>query len=89
MLFLIFVVAKYIPIRIIASTMEVILKRKHAYRYAMKKGFALISSLMIMMLLMLVALAMLSLSSTSVRSATVGKGISEAQANARMALMLA
>ncbi len=54
-----------------------------------RKGFALISSLMIMMLLMLVALAMLSLSSTSVRSATVGKGISEAQANARMALMLA
>ncbi|MFT6792527.1 MAG: hypothetical protein ACJAR1_000507 [Rubritalea sp.] len=54
-----------------------------------RKGFALISSLMIMMLLMLVALAMLSLSSTSVRSATVGKGISEAKANARMALMFA
>ena len=54
-----------------------------------RKGFALISSLMIMMLLMLVALAMLSLSSTSARSATVGKGISEAKANARMALMFA
>jgi hypothetical protein len=54
-----------------------------------RKGFALISSLMIMMLLMLVALAMLSLSSSSVSSAKVGKGISEAKANARMALMLA
>lgn len=54
-----------------------------------KSGFALISSLMIMMLLMLVALAMLSLSNTSVLTASVGKGISEARANARMALMLA
>jgi hypothetical protein len=54
-----------------------------------RNGFALISSLMIMMLLMLVALAMLSLSSSSVSSAKVGKGISEAKANARMALMLA
>jgi hypothetical protein len=54
-----------------------------------RKGFALISSLMIMMLLMLVALAMLSLSSSSVSSAKAGKGISEAQANARMALMFA
>jgi hypothetical protein len=54
-----------------------------------RNGFALISTLMIMMLLMLVALAMLSLSNTSVRSATLGKGASEAKANARMALMLA
>ena len=89
MLFLIFVVAKYIPIRIIASTMEVILKRKHAYRYAMKKGFALISSLMIMMLLMLVALAMLSLSSTSTRTTSAGSDLAKAKDNARMALMLA
>ncbi len=54
-----------------------------------RNGFALISSLMIMMLLMLVALAMLSLSSSSVSSAKAGKGISEAKANARMALMFA
>jgi hypothetical protein len=42
-----------------------------------------------MMLLMLVALAMLSLSNSSARSVSVGSGISEARANARMALMFA
>ena len=58
-------------------------------RCVKKNGFALISSLMIMMLMMLVALAMLSLSNTTVRTSSTGKGISEARANARMALMLA
>ena len=56
---------------------------------AIKRGFALISSLMIMMLLMLVALAMMSLSSNTTRSASIDKGMSEARANARMALMIA
>ena len=53
------------------------------------KGFALISSIIIMSLLMMVSLAMLSLSSVSSRSSNVDKAQMQAQANARMALMIA
>ena len=52
-------------------------------------GFALISSILVMSLLMLVALAMLSISSVSTRSTYTSKAQIEANANARMALMIA
>ena len=53
------------------------------------KGFALISTIIVMSLLFLVAVSMLSLSSVQTRSANTGKAKQEAEANARMALMLA
>lgn len=52
-------------------------------------GFALIATISIMVLLVMIALAMLSLSTIELRSSQNGKAIAEAQANARMALMLA
>jgi type II secretory pathway pseudopilin PulG len=52
-------------------------------------GFALISSLFVMILLVMVAFAMLSLSSVEQRSSQDGRAMAEAQANARMALMVA
>jgi Tfp pilus assembly protein PilV len=53
------------------------------------RGFALISSILIMALLVMVALGMLSLSTVEVRSSQNSKAMAEAQANARMALMIA
>ncbi len=55
----------------------------------MKKGFALISALLILVILTVVAFAMMSLSNTSTRSSNLTSGLEEAKANARMALMLA
>lgn len=52
-------------------------------------GFALVATLMLLLLLSLLALGMLSLSSVSLRSTSRSAGMAEAQANARMALMLA
>ena len=52
-------------------------------------GFALVATLMLMLLLGILAIGMLSLSSISVRSGGQNSAMSEAKANARMALMLA
>ena len=54
-----------------------------------ERGFALISSILIMGLLVMIALGMLSLSTVEVRSSQNSKAMAEAQANARMALMIA
>jgi len=54
-----------------------------------KKGFALISTILVMSLLMMVAIASLSISSMETRSAGLNNAKLEAEANARMALMLA
>lgn len=59
------------------------------YTSLKEKGFALIATLLTMMLLILLAAATLSLSNISMRSSDYNKGISEAKANARIALMLA
>ena len=56
---------------------------------AVKSGFALIATISVMVLLVMIALAMLSLSTIELRSAQNGKAMAEAQANARLALMLA
>ena len=53
------------------------------------KGFALIATISVMVLLVMIALAMLSLSTVELRSARQGDAVAEAQANARMALMMA
>ncbi|MCP5537436.1 MAG: hypothetical protein H7A51_14535 [Akkermansiaceae bacterium] len=52
-------------------------------------GFALIATISVMVLLVMIALAMLSLSTIETRQTTNGGAIEQAQANARMALMLA
>lgn len=52
-------------------------------------GFALVSSLLIMVLLTIIAASMLSLSSITTKSETQISAKVEAQANARMALMIA
>ncbi len=53
------------------------------------EGFALIATTSMMVLLVMIALAMLSLSTVELRSSKDGRAMAEAQANARMALMLA
>ena len=52
-------------------------------------GFALIATISVMVLLVMIALAMLSLSTIELRSSQNGRAMAEAQANARMALMIA
>lgn len=52
-------------------------------------GFALVSTLMLMVLLVLLAVGMLSLSAVSLRASTRHAAMTEARANARLALMLA
>lgn len=52
-------------------------------------GFALIATISVMVLLVMIALAMLSLSTIELRHTNQGKHQAEAQANARMALMIA
>ncbi len=54
-----------------------------------KRGFALISTLMLMVMLSLLAIGMLSLSSVTLRSSKQDSAQMEARANARMALMIA
>jgi hypothetical protein len=53
------------------------------------RGFALIATISIMALLVMVGLGMLSLSKVELRSSQNSKAMAEAQANARMALMIA
>ncbi|PXA03572.1 hypothetical protein DDZ13_11365 [Coraliomargarita sinensis] len=54
-----------------------------------RQGFALIASIAIMAVLVLIAVTLYSLSSVATRSADVAKARTEAQANAKAALMLA
>ncbi|MBT8043850.1 MAG: hypothetical protein KJO79_02770, partial [Verrucomicrobiae bacterium] len=54
-----------------------------------QRGFALIATISIMILLVMIALAMLTLSTIELRSSQNGRAMAEAQANARLALMLA
>ncbi|QTN31104.1 hypothetical protein HZ994_01770 [Akkermansiaceae bacterium] len=61
----------------------------HSDRASRVRGFALVATLMLMVLLGILALGMLSISSISLRSSAQGSAMSEARANARMALMLA
>lgn len=53
------------------------------------KGFALISTIIVMSLLLLISFGILGLSSIETRTSRGGQVLSEAQANARIALMLA
>jgi hypothetical protein len=53
------------------------------------RGFALIVTLSLMILLTVIAVGLLALSSVSLRSSTQGQSMAVAQANARLALMLA
>ena len=54
-----------------------------------RNGFALIATISVMVLLVMIALAMLSLSTIEMRASRQGQAMSEARANARLALMLA
>ena len=60
-----------------------------ASRQIPQQGFALIATISVMVLMVMIALAMLSLSTIELRSAKNTKHQQVAQANARMALMLA
>ena len=53
------------------------------------KGFALISTIIIMSLLLMVSLGMLSMSATELKTSRVSDNQEEAKANAKMALMIA
>ncbi len=63
-------------------SLDQMLSKKHS-------GFALISTIAIMALLLVVGLAMMSLSSVETNASSQRKHMDEAQANARMALMIA
>ena len=53
------------------------------------RGFALVASLLLMILLVIVAVGLLSLSTISLRSTSAGQAMKAAEANARLAVMLA
>ncbi|MFT5905024.1 MAG: hypothetical protein ACI9E1_000614 [Cryomorphaceae bacterium] len=65
------------------------IKRNSNNTFTQQRGFALISTLSIMALLMVVAISMMNLATVQVRNSITGSATVEAQANARMALMLA
>lgn len=56
---------------------------------ARQGGFALVATISVMVLLVLVALSMLSLSAIELRTSNRNAAMTEAQANARMAMMIA
>ncbi len=56
---------------------------------APRRGFALVISLSLMVLLTILAVGLLTLSTMSLRAGTAGQARAEAQANARMAMMMA
>jgi hypothetical protein len=58
-------------------------------KLGLKSGFALIATISVMVLLVMIALAMLSLSTIELRASQNGRAMAEAQANARVALMIA
>jgi hypothetical protein len=62
---------------------------RNLLKYRSKRGFALIATISIMGLLIMVALGMLSLSTVELRSSQNERAMAEAQANARMALIIA
>ncbi|MGJ8656605.1 MAG: hypothetical protein ACSHX6_09135 [Akkermansiaceae bacterium] len=72
-----------------AETTCVGLAQNQIRKVSKRSGFALITTITIMSLLMLVSLAMLSLSNIEVSSNSIDKNQEIAEANARMALMLA
>jgi type II secretory pathway pseudopilin PulG len=80
-------------IKVVCIHPRFIIARMYAHRksnVALKsQGFALVITLLLMVLLGLLCLGMLSLSSISLRSSVQNSDVSEARANARMALMLA
>lgn len=64
-------------------------RRKVTQRVKTKPGFALISTIMLMILLAIISVGMLGLSTVSLRSSSRDSIQAEAQANARMALLIA
>ena len=62
---------------------------RHYLNKRVRDGFALIASLSIMSILVLIAVALYSLSSVATKSADIAAAKTEAETNARMALMMA
>ncbi len=62
---------------------------KLALKSRVESGFALIATISVMALVIMIAMAMVSLSTSVTRTSQHGKAMEEAQANARMALMMA
>ena len=77
---------------ILTKQHSTMMRNSHNHSFASSKlrsGFALIATISVMVLLVMIALAMLSLSSIELRSSRHEDAMHTAQANARMALMIA
>lgn len=64
-------------------------KPNRRHWHAPRRGFALVITLSLMVLLTILAVGLLTMSTISLRAGSAGQARAEAQANARMALMLA